>query len=153
MQLVDVLQCHGYHLFKDGSFAVLLPATPGQLPKNGSWRETALAASLGSLHEMVFAGARSAPTPDASSTSSHGRVSSGSRLAEVHCSSAHGFLWRSSSWGDLGCKKERRPHSGDLLDESVGSCLYVRVRLPKTRRRGARVQHCKLTVQPVVQFV
>ena len=41
----------------------------------------------------------------------------------------------------------------DMLEDSAQGCMYLRIRLPKTRKRGARVQHCKLSQQEIVKFV
>ena len=41
----------------------------------------------------------------------------------------------------------------DCLEESTSACIYLRVAKPKTRKRGARVQHCKMSVPFVVEFV
>ena len=48
-----------------------------------------------------------------------------------------------------------------LLPGNCSNCLYAagsntvfpKVKLPKTRRRGARIQHFKRTVEPVVRFL
>ena len=52
-------------------------------------------------------------------------------------------------------KAERRDAltPDDVLDDSASGCLYLRIKLPKTRKRGARVQHCKLNQEAIVRFV
>ena len=152
--LVDVLQCYGYHLFKTGAsqfyYRQLLAhyqrMVPGVKPLlQPAWE-------VCTKWSLLEPAQHRPPMPEA--------------LLQAMAGLALGLGWQrftavlliafygAARPGEiLAARRSDALTPADLLDESVGSCLYVRVRLPKTRRRGARVQHCKLTVQPVVQFV
>ena len=41
----------------------------------------------------------------------------------------------------------------NCLDDTGSACIYLKVTKPKTRKRGARVQHCKICAPVVVEFI
>ena len=152
--LVEVLQPYGYRLYRDGSSLYYFRQLLAHLQRCVVGLKACLSPAweIVTRWELVEPVQHRPPLPEALLQAMAGlaialgwvRFSLVLQLA-FYCATRPGEVLKATR-GDVLTPV-------DLLDDAGGACLFLKLRTPKTRKRGARIQHAKLTLEPVISYV